>query len=133
MKSERRKVARYLCSDDFSDSVIAVEGLQLSLISVNYNRFGIATFSDERLPVLSQLDNPVELVISFQIDIEDKTVAIEKLTCRIANRHETDVGQQYGIQFLYNKEKDTALLDSLIAIEKHVAEQSSSENRYGLF
>ena len=130
MINERRKVARYLCSDDFSESKLTISSQEYNLMSINFNRYGIALYSHKRLPELS--DNE-ECSISFDFKLRSEFLQVENLSCRIKNRHETEVGSQYGFKIIKQDITDDKVVEMLVAIEKQLEEDNNSENRYGLF
>lgn len=130
MIKERRKIPRFLCSDQFSDSQLFIGSNEFSLISVNFNRFGIGLYSNYTLPLINLDDKGL---ISFQLETQQQKLIIEQLPCRIANIRLSDVGHQYGIYFPQIKTSDNNLSNSLLLIEKHLEDNNSPENRWGIF
>ncbi len=127
---ERRKIPRYLCSDEFSDSQLIIGSFEFSLISVNFNRFGIGLYSNISLPEINEEDN---CLVSFQIDVEPQKMSIKQMPCKIENIRHTDVGHQYGISFAKIKSREKHILELLLQIEKYLEKRNSPENRYGIF
>ena len=130
MTKERRKLPRYLCSDDFSETLLTVSTKEYNLISINFNHFGIALYSHKRLP-----DFPREQVftISFQFVQQSNVLKINGLSCRLINRHETEVGNQYGFEFIQESITDKSIISRLVTIEKQLEQHNTPENRYGVF
>jgi hypothetical protein len=130
MINERRKIPRYLCSDQFSDSLLVVGSREFSLISVNFNRFGIGLYSNINLSEINEQD---QALISFQLKTEQQEISIEQLPCKIVRIRESDVGHQYGISFPKTVNKRKSYTESLILIEENLENKNSPENRYGIF
>jgi len=123
MDNERRSLPRYLCSDDFSDSQLIIDGQNFQLMSINYNRRGIALYADRPLPI----NNKAQITFSFKAG--DVSYEIIDLNCTIRHRLEADIGNQYGIEFSNTDGKASA---TLTAIESILASLSDDEDRYGL-
>jgi len=93
------------------------------MVSVNFNRYGIALYSHKRLPPQEKC----VLSICYQ---RQQTIQISALPARIRHRFETETGHQYGIEFVYHPEKDTQLSYQLLAIEAELSNDYDPENRY---
>ncbi|TQV74735.1 PilZ domain-containing protein [Aliikangiella marina] len=123
---ERRNIPRYLCTDDFSDSEVSINNRKYQLISTNFNRNGIALYSNERLPEISSC------LISFTFRHEEGNIELSDIPCKIKHRHETEVGCQYGIQFLTEAESEDSRAKLLTLVEAFLAAATNNEDRYGL-
>jgi hypothetical protein len=121
--NEKRQFPRYLCPDEFSDTVLYLAGHIYTLVSVNFNHRGMALYSHQRLP------ETTACYLSFQYRLEHQLIVINQLPSIICYRVETEVGHQYGIKFdrsQLNEDYQTQLLQ----IEQHLVELQSSDNRW---
>jgi hypothetical protein len=121
--NDKRRVPRYLCSEQFSDTVMYLKGQIYMMISVNYNHTGMALYSHERLP-----DNSA-CYLSFQYNLDNRLIVLNQIECSICYRVETEVGHQYGIKFKREQLRDIDR-DKLDQIERHLASQQTLENRW---
>ena len=126
MSKERRTLPRYLCTEHFSESSLRIEGNSFILMSINFNRSGIALFTDKMLP---QQNNAR---ISFEFTDGKSILKISELPCIIRHRHETEVGHQYGIQFELIQPSADSMKEQLHNIELALAKNANDEDRYGL-
>lgn len=125
MKVDKRRYPRLLCPEEFSGSTLQLESDSYVLISVNFNRTGIALYSHLRLP------EKIQCKISFSLKNSDHHYNLESVPAEIRYRHEYETGNQYGIQFLL-EECDEQQLEQLESLESYLEEIDNPENRWPL-
>lgn len=127
--SEKRQLARLLCDDYFSNCQLQHADLCYDFQAINFHRNGICLFGSRRLPRQS------EFTLSFNYQykhISDEIIEIIHLPCIALLRQETDVGNQYGIQFVVDA-ISPEVLSKLKKIENYLMAGESNGDRYGLF
>jgi len=129
MNSEdnKRALPRYLCSDSFSNCVVQVGPQRYELISLNFNRGGIALFSPSPLPEVTQVQ------LSFSLDTGENCLSVHELGAEQRYCHDSDVGFQYGFSFTVSEDKEDEATATLQEIETYLAAHTNDEDRYGLF
>lgn len=125
MKEDKRRYPRLLCPEEFSGSTLQLESDSYDLISVNFNRTGIALYSHLRLPEKTQC------LISFSLKNQTYDFNLESVPAEIRYRHEFETGNQYGVQFLLEK-CDEQQIEQLEALESYLEENDNPENRWPL-
>lgn len=123
---EKRHLPRLLCDDNFSVSQLNYCADCYVLQSINYHHQGIGLFSSDRLPVEK------ECTINFCYKNDEACIAVVELPCIVLRSHETDAGNQYGIEFVVDT-LSPEVLEQLIKIEQYLLLQQHQDDRYGLF
>lgn len=123
---EKRQLVRLLCNKNFSSSRLNFKGTEFILQSINFHHQGMRLFDSNRLP------NDKQCTISFSYKDNDELIEIHELACIILHSHETDTGNQYGIQFIMETMKPD-VFNKLLSIEASLLAQEDICDRYGLY
>ncbi len=123
---EKRQLVRLLCNEDFSSSRLNYEGTVFILQSINFHHQGMGLFDSNRLP------DEKQCTISFSYKDNDELIEIHELPCIVLHSHETDTGNQYGIQFI-TETMTPDVFNKLLSIEASLLAQEDIGDRYGLY
>jgi len=126
MSEDQRRLPRYLCPEEFSDTIIKAEGKQYQFVSLNYNSLGVAVYSHQKLPEFRNC------TLTFSLALEDKTFDVHEIPSFVHYRIETENGHQYGIEFQLIAISDFTLRRNLIEIERQLKLRDNPENRWNL-
>ncbi|MFT4764218.1 MAG: hypothetical protein ACI9OH_001312 [Oleispira sp.] len=124
---EKRQLPRLLCDDNFSFCRLNYSDDSYILQSINYHHQGIGLFCSDRLPI------DEKCTINFFYKNDSANIEISELPCIVLRRHETDAGNQYGIEFRLDNIKPE-MLAQLMKVEHYLLlQQNDSDDRYGIF